>query len=138
MPELIECQVCLTELLESNNTILHFKCCLQSSHKECFLKWLSYRGIKVTCPVCRSDIISNNLIKSLISTNDILDYIKIDKSNEKRLQDVLRQVYKLPIKEPYFNDTMYTMFLKFLFIFSIVVFVISLILLINIFSGKVN
>jgi hypothetical protein len=138
MPELIECQVCLTELQESNNTILHFKCCLQSSHKECFLKWLSYRGINVTCPVCRSDIISNNLIKSLISTNDILDYIKIDKSNEKRLQDVLRQVYKLPIKEPYFNDTMYTMFLKFLFVFSIAVFIISLILLINIVSGKVN
>lgn len=136
LTELAECQVCFSELLKNNNSTLQFKCCLQSTHKECFLKWLSYRGLCVTCPICRSDIISNKLLKKLISTNDILDYIKIDESNEKKLQDVLREVYNLPITKSQCNNTLYVMFLKCLLLFCIVVFVISLILLISITTAN--
>lgn len=93
-----ECQICMMAI-DSASTV-KLQCCHQTIHKDCFLKWLSYKGIDVKCPICRSEILSNNHIKDhIVTLSDVQEYYN-NNSNKGKLREVLIKVYDLPIKPP--------------------------------------
>jgi hypothetical protein len=89
-----ECQICLMAIDTASTVKL--QCCHQTIHKDCFLKWLSYKGIDVKCPICRSEI---HIKDHIVTLSDVQEYYN-NNSNKDKLREVLIKVYDLPMKPP--------------------------------------
>jgi hypothetical protein len=101
-----ECHICLS-ICDNNdhNNIVEIECCRQKLHKDCFLMWISYKGMNVKCPVCRSEIISNQIIKNIVTAEDIewfLHHNDIEHDHiTDNLNEILAHVYSVSRTKPW-------------------------------------
>lgn len=87
------CCVCLNTLTDE---FVKTICCSQMLHKKCLMDWIcSSSNVSITCPICRRDIILDNIIK----LEDFVIYINQDlqkyKSiNKTKIKEILSKLYK--------------------------------------------
>jgi hypothetical protein len=102
----LDCHICLATFDNNdynNIDIVEIECCRQKLHKDCFLMWIAYKGINVKCPICRSEIISNENIKRIVTAEDIEWFIhhrdiEHDHMTD-NLNEILTQVYSVQKKD---------------------------------------
>ena len=87
------CCVCLNTLTDEFITSI---CCNQMLHKKCLMNWIcSSSNVSITCPICRRDIVLDNIIK----LEDFVIYINQDLEkdkyiNETKIKEILSKLYK--------------------------------------------
>ncbi|KAL8523537.1 hypothetical protein ACS0TY_013485 [Phlomoides rotata] len=59
-PDLDECSVCLSEIVEGEEG-MELDDCKHAFHGKCLEKWL--KGYKATCPLCRSTVVPRVVVK---------------------------------------------------------------------------
>jgi hypothetical protein len=99
-----DCHICLSTFDYNNHdNIVKLECCRQNLHKDCFLMWISYKGIDVKCPICRSEIVSNEIIKNIVTAEDIKWFIHHSDIEHDHITDnlneVLTQVYSVNVQK---------------------------------------
>jgi hypothetical protein len=92
------CCVCLNTLTDD---FVKSICCNQMLHKKCLMDWIcSSSNISVTCPICRRDIVLNNIIKLedfvIYINEDLQRYKSINeiKIKETKIKEILSKLYK--------------------------------------------
>lgn len=71
-----ECCICL----EHNSQFMITTDCDHNFHKKCFEKYVKNKKNKITCPICRSNIIYKSIYTNISFDNYGIHYIKHNQS----------------------------------------------------------